>query len=130
MILHVFPSRMRALLLLLATLPGIAHASDLDGAPGFSAMQGFICGALPLCGSTPIGLANRIIAFLYPLIGIVAVLGVIYAGIRLSMHQGDDAALGKAKDIVVRSAVGAVLGLMALQILKYVAEVLVPLVFG
>lgn len=102
----------------------LAHAQRLQTAGASNAgvrdMWTEICSVLPC--STPYAsatdnglvtaLANSVIGFLFPLVSVVAVCMVIYAGIVIVMSNGSEDKIGEAKKIIMYAVVGVVLSLL------------------
>ena len=120
---------MSLFLFLIGSFLPVAHAT-LSGAgqggPGVSTMWSHICGILPCVtglggGSTLIdALSNSVISFVFPLISIVAVIMVIYAGIRIIMSDGDESKVSEAKKIIMYAAAGVILSIMTTAIITFV----------
>lgn len=66
-----------------------------------------------------IGIMNYILTFL----GLAAVAGIVYGGINLVTSQGDEEALGKAKTIIIYSAIGVVIVLLSFAIVRVIVDV-------
>ena len=109
-----------------------AHAQTLNGvgrgAPGVDAMWAHICSVLPCvtglgAGNTLVAaLVNAIITFVFPLISVVAVVLVIYAGILIITSGGSEDKVGEAKKIILYACVGVVLSLMTTAIIAFAAQ--------
>lgn len=57
--------------------------------------------------------------FILGLIGIFAVIAIIYAGIRLVLHFGDEEATTQAKNIIIAAVIGLVIAFSAWTIIYY-----------
>ncbi len=112
---------MRVLLFLMGLIPTIVSAAadqDTSGPEtvgqsnaGIKNMWDQICqprGVLPcsLSGNLIQFLSDRIIKFVFPLIGGIAVIMVIYAGLRIIFSQGKDEAVTEAKKIILYAVLG------------------------
>ena len=112
---------MRLLLLLSGFLPSVAFADSTVGkvgssGNGISAMWSQICSVLPcsVAGNDLLShLAGRIIAFVFPLVSGIAVIMVIYAGLRIIFSGGKDEAVTEAKKIILYAALGVIFSLLA-----------------
>ncbi len=111
-----------------------AHAQTLanagQGGPGVSTMWGHICSILPCVtssggGSTLImALSNSVITFIFPVTIVVAVIMVVYAGIRIIMSDGAEDKVSEAKKIILYAALGVILSIMTSAIVAFVTTYL------
>lgn len=87
-----------------------------DRGPGVEDMWDEICDILPFCEvgrAAPALLSLKISSFLLRMIGGVAVLVLIYAGIRLIASRGNEEDQTEAKKIVLYALLGVVLAIVA-----------------
>lgn len=112
-----------------------AHAVALQrrgaGAAGVDAMWNMICSVfLQYCNMRPLDavmfFTQRIVDFIFPLVGIAAVCIIIYAGIRLTISQGNDEGKTEAKKIISHALAGVVLAMIAGGVIKFFGEVFFP----
>lgn len=98
-----------------------ASAQTLEGAgaenAGVRAMWNQICSVLPCVASSSgdnlvEALANAVISFIFPLVGVVAVCMVMYAGILIVTSDGSEDKIGEAKKIIMYAVAGVILSLM------------------
>lgn len=126
---------MLSLLFLFGRLIPVAHAVVLENAgswtatgqpnPGVMMMWVRICSVLPFCSVGPAAPAffiTKLIHFVFLAIGGVAVLVILYAGIKLVVSQGSDEALGEAKTILLYAVGGIVLSLLGNALMDYIAN--------
>ena len=66
-----------------------------------------------------ISIVARWINFILGLIGIFAVIAIIYAGIRLITHFGDEEATTQAKNIIMGAVIGLILAFSSWTIIHY-----------
>jgi hypothetical protein len=66
------------------------------------------------------GAITKILNFLYALIGAVALLTIVIAGLRFVMSQGDPQATSRARDAIIYAVVGLVVAVMAAVVTNYV----------
>lgn len=118
---------------ILGFLTPLAHAAGAqtvgDGNAGVKGMWALICSALPCSvASDPISTTNffgaKAVRFLFPLVSIVAVIMVIYAGIKIVTSDGSDEKVGEAKKIIMVALAGVVLSVLATTILTFVMSYL------
>jgi len=118
---------------LIGTFIPVAHAYTIgagaSGGPGVSGMQAAICGALPFCGlgtgAVPF-FTQKIVDFVFPLVGGAAVIIIVYAGIRIIASQGKDDGLSEAKKIIIHALAGVVLAMLAGVIITFFGTVFLP----
>lgn len=94
--------------------------------PGVQSMWRTICQTLPFCNvgfNAPGLFVAKLIAFIFSIFGGVAVLVIIYAGIKMLLSQGNDEALTDARKIILYAAVGIILALLANGIVYYLSTV-------
>lgn len=122
---------------LIGLFVSVTHAQALQDAgssgPGVSQMWQTICSVLPcttnyasadLGNGLIVALANGIIGFLSPLITVVAVCLVIYAGIVIVTSNGSEEKIGEAKKIIIYACAGVVLSLMTSAIIGFLVNYL------
>jgi hypothetical protein len=125
---------MHMFLALIGRFVPVAHAQTLNnagGGPGVSTMWSTICNTIP-CATTAgpggrsliLALSKAVIAFLFPLISVVAVCLVIYAGILIASSNGSEEKISEAKKIILYAALGVILSLMTTVIITYVVSYL------
>lgn len=97
------------------------------GGAGVSDMWANICGILPcITGTAPGGsglidtLALAVIRFIFPLTSVVAVIMVMYAGIKIVTSDGSDDKISEAKKTIMYAVAGVILSLMATAIITFV----------
>lgn len=110
----------------------LAHAQRLQtaggNAPGVRSMWSQITNVLqtstPFAGGGNNGLimalTSAIINFLFPLVSVVAVCMVIYAGMLIAMDAGNEEKLGEAKKIIMYAAAGVALSLITSYAIAFV----------
>lgn len=121
---------MASLLSIIGFLVPTASAQTLQaagqGGSGVADMWGLICSVLPCAvnGTGGVGLvpyfAGRVTFFVTSLIGIVAVVMVIYAGIRMIASQGNEDGMTQGKTILKYTAVGLLLYVLSALIVNFV----------
>lgn len=110
---------MRVLLLLTGLLPSVASAAGVQNVgqsnAGIGSMWSQICSVLPCSvrGGLVQFLSNATIKFVFPLVGGIAVLMVIYAGLRIIFSQGKDEAVTEAKKIILYAVLGVFFSMIA-----------------
>lgn len=115
---------MQFLSLLTGIIP-VASAQALKGAgkggAGISDMWDQICETIPcsISGGLVGFFTSRIVAFIWPLIGGVAVCLVIYAGIRIIFSQGKEDGISEAKKIITYAVAGVILAILASTIFGF-----------
>ena len=101
--------------------------------PGVQQMWANICQAVPFCGKTaaaggPVGVvlefANRAVALIYPLTAVMAVLMIVYAGIKVVLSQGNDEGISSAKEVVKYALIGMLLAVGVREFLNFVLLVI------
>lgn len=121
---------MRFAFFLLLLIAEQAQAGTLDsagaGAPGVDAMWTRIKGVFLGGGTlTPSGavtfFTDRIMAFAFSIIGMIAVGLLMYAGIRVMI--GGEEGLTEAKKIVTSTLIGVVLALLARAVIAFVVGI-------
>jgi hypothetical protein len=100
----------------------------ISNAAGVDAMWAQICGPNGLLCNVGTDivtfLANKVFDLIVPMLVGVAVLMVIYAGLRIVFSQGKDDAVGEAKKIIGYAVVGVILAGLSLSIIGFIAWVL------
>lgn len=119
------------MLLPLSSIAGIfipvAHAVVLEqrgrGAAGVNAMWQAICGVFGHTCGLGVGavpfFAQRVIDFVFPAVGTIAVMLVIYAGIRIIIARGQEDGLSEAKKIISHALVGVALAMLSGAIVAF-----------
>jgi hypothetical protein len=74
--------------------------------------SGIKCGNISGGGSIA-GLIVNIINFILAFLGVLAILFIVVAGIRLVVSQGDDSAKDKAKKTIIYAVVGLIVVILA-----------------
>ncbi len=120
-----------SLLPLLSGLVPAAHASAIEqlgsGTPGVDDMWSALKSTFPHTDVGAGGLQLVVLAivnFILRSVGAVAVLIVIYAGIRIIISRGNEEGVTEAKKILTYTVVGLILVLCADAIVTYVLSVL------
>ncbi len=115
----------------------IAHASSIEqlgsGSPGIDAMWAALQSNFPHTdvGSGGLALvALSITNFILRMIGALAVLIIIYAGIRMIISHGSEEGFTEAKKILTYTVLGLILVLCADAIVTYVMTVLMSAAGG
>lgn len=123
---------MRILLFIAGLLPSTAYA-NLDtwgnGGAGIAEMWATIRGTLFTRQDPVQSFSEATINFVFPMIGAVAVLLVMYAGIKMIIGQGDDSAVSEAKEIIYYALGGVLLATIATAIIGYFGTVFFPVLF-
>ena len=104
-----------------------SDGSSMDAA-GVSGMWARICGALrcaPGEGAL-VFFTQKIIDFIFPLVGAAAVCIVIYAGIKLTISEGNDEGRSEAKKIILHALGGIILAMIAGAVVRFFAVVFLP----
>lgn len=118
----------------------VAHAQTLRTAgstnPAVSAMWTHICTVLP-CSTASTGptgsnegsslivaFTSAVVNFVFPLVSVVAVIMVVYAGIRIVTSDGDESKVSEAKKIIMYAAAGVILSIMTTAIVSFVTTYL------
>ena len=121
---------MHTLLATLGFLASVPHAVAANieqlgsGSPGIDAMWSMIGSIFPYTNAGSGGLAMiliKIVDIILRLLGGLAVLMVIYAGIKVT--TGGDEGLGEAKKILMYSAIGLIAAICADAVVIYVGYV-------
>lgn len=124
---------MTFLLFLAGLLIDTAHAANLDnwgaGGAGVSGMWNAIRGTLYTRTDPVAGLSTATIGFFFPMIGGVAVLMVLYAGIKMITGQGKEDSFSKAKEIIYYALGGVILAMLATAIVGFFGTVFFPTLF-
>ena len=117
---------------LMALTTPVAHAVRLENAgqdgpggasPAVAAMWAQICNVLPFCtigADGPAFIAAKISRFILSLITGTAICFLIYAGIRVTISQGDEEGVGVAKKTAMYALLGIALTIMAQAIIYYI----------
>lgn len=103
--------------LMLAT-PTVALANNFFSGADPTAIQGPSNDTL---GGTVTTIVNSLLAIL----GLVAVVFLIYAGVLMVTSAGNEEATGKAKKIITYAAIGIVIILLSYSIVRFVTNLLV-----
>ncbi|HVW66841.1 MAG TPA: hypothetical protein VHA78_03870 [Candidatus Peribacteraceae bacterium] len=104
--------------------------TQLSQGSGVSQMWSMICSVLPcsVAGTSGTGLiayfAGRIVLFLNSLIGVVSVILVIYAGIKIISSHGNEEGVSQGKNILRYVAIGLLLYVLAFAIISFVSQFL------
>lgn len=110
-----------------------AHAASIDtwgnGGAGVSQMWSTIRGTLYTNTDPVNALSTATVGFVFPLIGGVAVLAVLYAGIKMISGQGKEESFSKAKEIIYYALGGVLLAMLATAIVGYFGTVFFPTLF-
>lgn len=116
-----------------AAQPQHGRGAGGDAGAGISDMWDQICTAVPFCNKVAqeggpsqavLSFAQQLVNLIYPLLSVMAVLMIIYAGIKVVLSQGNDDGISSAKDIIKYALIGVVLGILAKEILDFVIVVL------
>ena len=118
---------MNTLSLILGWLVPIASAKTLEtagqGGVGIDAMWSSICSVLPCSVQGPDLVSffgAKIVRFIFPMVSVVAVIMVIYAGIKIVTSDGSDDKVSEAKKIIMYAVGGVILSMLATAILNFV----------
>lgn len=123
---------MMVLLSALGTLVQTAHAVALEGrgagAPGVDGMWARICSVMgcTLGPNAVFFFAQKVVDFIFPLTGAVAVCIIIWAGIKLTTSEGNDEGRSEAKKIITTAATGIILAIISGAVIRFFAEVFLP----
>ena len=124
---------MKKTLLIIATILGIGTApivagSNLAYASGGGASQQIISAVDEVGGSSNKGdfkgTIKTIIQTMFFILGVLAVIMIIYAGIQYVISAGDSGKVTKAKNTIIYSVVGLVVAIMAYAIVGFVVDIL------
>lgn len=123
---------MTALSSFVGSLVPVARAAAIEklfgqGA-GLAEMWASICSTLGFCNlgqAAPVYFYARIVEFLFLMTGGVAVIMVIYAGIKMQLSQGDESGLEEAKKVLMYALGGVVLSIAGYGIVRYIYVLLV-----
>ncbi|MDB4979200.1 MAG: hypothetical protein JWM56_1386 [Candidatus Peribacteria bacterium] len=109
---------------LIVFLPGVAHAQTFNGC-------GLTCGLNAIRGKFGQlfqgdlrAVISRILSTVLDLMGFIAVIMIIIAGIYLIVGQGSDDSQTKAKNIVIYTIVGLILILLSRVIVGFAVNIL------
>lgn len=69
----------------------------------------------------PSGIFTTVVNFLLFLIGIIAVLMIIYGGIQYSLSAGDSGKITNAKNTILYAVVGLIIAILAFAIVNFVS---------
>ena len=69
-------------------------------------------------------IVSNVLRTLFFILGVLAVIMIIYAGIQYVISAGDSGKVTKAKNTIIYSVVGLVVAIMAYAIVGYIAGVL------
>jgi hypothetical protein len=118
---------------LLGKLIETAYAEQLDNwgsaNGGVQAMWAQIRATLYTRQDPVQSLMASTILFIFPLIGVAAVIIIIYAGIRIVSSQGKEDVVSEAKNMIFYACIGVILSIMATAIVGYFANVFFPTLY-
>lgn len=113
-----------------------AYAAGIDNlganSPGVSTMWSNIRQIFPFSTTDthlPTVIASRVFTLVSGVIGIAAVIGIVYAGIQVSIAGGDDGKLSQAKTTIMYALVGVVITLLTNVIMMFMCGTLLPMIF-
>lgn len=96
------------------------------GGPGVNSMWNQICATLPCISSGGVGgsglidaLATAVINFVFPLVSVIAVCLVMYAGILIVTSNGSEDKVSEAKKIILYAVLGVALSLMTSAVMAF-----------
>jgi hypothetical protein len=124
---------MNFLIFLIGSLIAKAHAAPLDSYgssnSGVQSMWAQVRSVLYTRDDPVNSLIKATILFIFPLIGMAAVLIIIYAGIRIVTSQGKEDVVSTAKTMIFYACVGVILSIMATTVVAYFANVFFPTIY-
>lgn len=119
--------------ILFGTLITTAHAAQLDqwgsANSGVQQMWARVRATLYTRDEPVQALINSTIMFIFPLIGVAAVIIIIYAGIRIVTSQGKEDVVSEAKTMIFYACLGVIFSIMATTIVAYFANVFFPTLY-
>ncbi len=75
-------------------------------------------------GTGVLGIARKIMKWLLTLVGIIAIIAFVIAGILYLTAAGDEDQIGRAKKAMINSIIGVIVALLGLIVLKAVDNML------
>lgn len=97
----------------------MASASDIIGQSAQNA-----CGTACNTNLSVTNIIANIANVLVFIVGSISVIMIIVGGLRYTMSQGDQSAVGKAKNTILYAVVGVVVSIVAYAIIQFVTNVL------
>ncbi len=131
LILIVLPA-----LILLAPAASQARTIDNTGIAGSGIVDGMwneICSALPFCdvGEDAVDMiARQVINVVFDIITSLAVIMLMYGGIKMIASRGNEEGYAYAKKVAVYAGAGLIIALLAENLVLYVADDLLPTMLG
>jgi hypothetical protein len=114
-----------------------AMAAGVDdigaNSPGVGSMWSYIRETFPLSGadtSLPTIIAARIVSLVTSVVGIAAVIAIVYAGILVASAGGDDGKFSQAKTTIMYALVGVAIVMLGQAVLLYMCGTIFPIIFG
>ncbi len=118
---------------ILGALTTTAHAAQLDSwgtqNSGVQQMWAKVRETLYTREEPVQALLGATISFIFPLIGVAAVIIIIYAGIRIVSSQGKEDVVSEAKNMIFYASIGVILSIMGSTIVAYFATVFFPTLY-
>lgn len=100
---------------LLFVLPAFAVEQGILGCPDSGAFQG-------LCGKTIAEIVGKVINFVFVISLLIALVWLIYGGIKWMVSGGDKSAVEEARNHVVAALVGLVIIFLSFFILNFISQ--------
>jgi hypothetical protein len=122
--------------LLLRLIVPEAHAVVLNtwsNNPAVQSMWASICSVVPFCNlglTAPGYFAAKVISFVFSLIGGVALLVMLWAGIQIIFSVGEEDKIGEARKLIQYALGGLVAAILGYSAVPYVVSVVIPQLFG
>lgn len=113
-----------------------AHAvvlNNVSSNPAVQTMWTVICSVMPFCNlglMAPVAIAAKVSTFVFMMIGGIAVLVLIWAGIQIIYSGGNDEQIGEAKKIAQYAVIGLIGAIIGYSFVPYFVTVVIPQLFG
>lgn len=125
-----------ALLIIAAPAGVAARTIDNTGLAGSEIVDGMwndICSALPFCdvGEDAVDMiARQVINVVFDIITSLAVIVMMYGGIKMIASRGNEEGYAQAKKVAFYAGVGLIIALLAENLVLYIADDLLPTMLG
>jgi hypothetical protein len=111
-----------------------AGVDDIGAAsPGVGSMWGYIRATFPFSGADtnlPTIIMGRVVSLVTSVVGIAAVIAIVYAGLLVASAGGDDGKFTQAKTTIMYALVGVAIVMLGQTILLYMCGTIFPIIFG
>ena len=117
-----------------APQPGDKGINSLGaGSPGVATMWEQIMSVFPYSkadANLPQIIAARIIDLVTNVVGIAAVIAIVYAGVLVTSAGGDDGKLSQAKTTIMYALVGVAIVMLGQLVMLYMCGTIFPIIFS